>query len=195
MEPANISDNKHYDGSSVYYLKSTGDKQISLRVISEDITKLHVDAIVNAANNTLLGGGGVDGAIHKAAGNELLRECETLNGCATGNAKITKGYLLPAKFVIHTVGPVWHRGIRKEPELLASCYKNCLQIAKKNKFSSIAFPNISTGIYGFPKDKAADIAINEVLKFLKSSSDLNEVHFVCFDAENYFLYDKKLKKL
>ena len=193
MESSNMSDNMHYQDSSIHFLTKVGDKTVSLRVISDDITKLHVDAIVNAANSSLLGGGGVDGAIHKAAGIELLHECETLKGCVTGQAKITKGYLLPAKYIIHTVGPVWHRGLKKEPELLASCYKNCLEIAKKHKFSSIAFPNISTGIYGFPKEKAADIAIGEVLKFLKSSSNLSEIIFVCFDAENFYLYEKKLK--
>lgn len=164
-----------------------------LEVIKGDITKLKVDAIVNAANTSLLGGGGVDGAIHRTAGPELLAECRTLNGCPTGEAKITKGYNLPASFVIHTVGPVWNNGHRNEETLLASCYQKSLEIAKNYHLKTIAFPNISTGIYRFPKEKAAEIAISEVSKFLRKASSLQKVIFVCFDDENYELYSRKLK--
>lgn len=163
-----------------------------LEVIKGDITKLKVDAVVNAANNMLLGGGGVDGAIHRAAGPELLAECRKLNGCETGYAKITKGYLLPAKHVIHTVGPIWRGGGNKEHELLASCYKKCLGIASEMNLKSIAFPNISTGVYGFPKDQAANIAVNEIKSYLASSNNIEKIVFVCFDDENYQLYTKLL---
>ncbi len=155
-----------------------------------DITKLKVDAIVNAANKSLLGGGGVDGAIHRAAGKELLKECCTLNGCETGNAKITKGYNLPAKYVIHTVGPVWNGGKYREEELLASCYSKSLELAVKNNIKSIAFPNISTGIYGFPKDKAARIAINTVKNFLTKHEEIEKVIFAVFDDENFEIYNR-----
>jgi O-acetyl-ADP-ribose deacetylase len=165
---------------------------VSIRLIQGDITKLSVDAIVNAANTSLLGGGGVDGAIHGAAGSHLLDECKTLNGCPTGQAKITKGYNLPAKHVIHTVGPVWHGGNRNEEQLLASCYLNSLKLAEENHLQSIAFPNISTGVYGFPKEQAAEIAINTVKEFVQNVSSLKEVYFVAFDSENYSLYHKKL---
>ncbi|RLD40130.1 MAG: O-acetyl-ADP-ribose deacetylase [Bacteroidetes bacterium] len=154
----------------------------------EDITKLAVDAIVNAANQTLLGGGGVDGAIHRAAGPELLEECKTLNGCPTGNAKITKGYLLPAKFVIHTVGPVWRGGNNKEAALLENCYKKSLLLAQTNNCKTIAFPNISTGIYGYPKREAAEIAVRTVQEFLKSNKLPEKVYFVCFDETNFAIY-------
>ncbi len=159
-----------------------------IKLIKSDITTLHVDAIVNAANSSLLGGGGVDGAIHRAAGPGLLAECRSLNGCSTGEAKITKGYLLPCKFVIHTVGPVWYGGNNNEENLLASCYKNCLKLAIENNVKIIAFPNISTGVYHFPKEKAAAIALKEVESFLNNESSPEEVIFVCFDDENYILY-------
>ena len=153
-----------------------------------DITKQKVDAIVNAANTSLLGGGGVDGAIHRAAGAKLLAECKTLNGCKTGEAKITKGYDLPAKFVIHTVGPVWHGGDHDEDKLLSSCYKNSLKLAKENGLTSIAFPAISTGVYGFPSDRAANIAVRTVRKFLEEDDSIKKVIFVCFDESTYHIY-------
>ena len=155
-----------------------------------DITKLKVDAIVNAANKTLLGGGGVDGAIHRAAGPELLTECRSLNGCETGDAKITRGYKLPAKFVIHTVGPVWHGGKSGESEKLASCYRRSLEVAIENGVKTIAFPNISTGVYGYPKKEAAEIAVMEVRRFLEISTFIEKVIFCVFDDENYNIYSK-----
>ena len=157
-------------------------------VITGDITKQETDAIVNAANTSLLGGGGVDGAIHRAAGAELLEECRTLNGCRTGEAKITKGYNLRAKYVIHTVGPVWNGGNHGEAEKLAECYKNSLIVAAKNNIETISFPSISTGAYRFPADKASRIAVNEILKYLKHNQSIAKVLFVCFDdktAGNY----------
>lgn len=153
-----------------------------------DITQLKIDAIVNAANKSLLGGGGVDGAIHKAAGKELVEECKTLNGCETGEAKITKAYNLPTKFIIHTVGPIWRNGNNNEKILLENCYKNCLNLAVKNNIKTIAFPNISTGIYRFPKQIAAEIAIHTVNLFLTKNSNIESVVFVCFDEENYKIY-------
>ena len=157
-----------------------------------DITKMNVDAIVNAANSGLLGGGGVDGAIHRAAGSELLEECKTLNGCETGEAKITKGYKVPAIHIIHTVGPVWNGGNQNEEALLSSCYKRCLEIATENKIKTIAFPNISTGVYHFPKQKAAEIAISEVKNYLIEHPEIEQVIFVVFDSENYEIYKNEL---
>jgi O-acetyl-ADP-ribose deacetylase (regulator of RNase III) len=165
----------------------------TIRVIQGDITKQPVDAIVNAANTSLLGGGGVDGAIHRAAGPELVMECRLLHGCKTGDAKITKGYRLPAKHVIHTVGPVWRGGLHNEQALLASCYRRSLELATDNKLISIAFPNISTGIYGYPKDKAAEVALTAVRQFLDAqSTSVQEILFVCFDSDNYLLYSDQL---
>jgi O-acetyl-ADP-ribose deacetylase (regulator of RNase III) len=161
-------------------------------LIQGDITSLEVDAIVNAANHTLRGGGGVDGAIHKAAGPDLLIECEKLNGCEPGNAKITGGYQLKAKYIIHTVGPVWRGGHLNEHELLASCYQKSLAIAKDHKIKSIAFPGISTGAFGFPADQAALIAITETRRFLKKNDYPEKVLFVTFGNENFEIYRKLL---
>lgn len=161
-------------------------------VIKGDITKQKADAIVNAANSSLMGGGGVDGAIHRAGGPAILEECRMIvarqGGCKTGEAVITTGGNLPAKFIIHTVGPVWNGGTKKEAELLAACYQNSLLLAVEHKISSIAFPNISTGIYGYPKKEAAEIATNTVSEFLKQTNFIDRVYFVCFDEENYQLY-------
>jgi O-acetyl-ADP-ribose deacetylase len=157
-----------------------------------DITRLKVDAIVNAANSTLLGGGGVDGAIHMAAGQELLQECRTLGGCATGEAKITQGYRLSAKWVIHTVGPVWRGGHRNEERLLASAYRQSLELAREYGVRTIAFPNISTGVYGYPKEMAAEIAIEEVKSFLELNSLPEKVIFCVFDEENFEIYKNLL---
>ena len=165
----------------------------NIKLIQEDITKLNVDAIVNAANKSLLGGGGVDGAIHRAAGPELLEECKTLNGCPVGEAKITGGYKLPAKYVIHTVGPVWRGGKSNEAGLLRHCYINSLNLANQKKFHRIAFPNISTGVYGYPKEQAAKIAIEAVKEFLKTHDHPEEVIFAVFDEENRRIYQKLLR--
>ena len=160
----------------------------TIEIFKGDITKLKVDAIVNAANSSLLGGGGVDGAIHRAAGPKLLEECRKLNGCKTGEAKITKGYNLPANFVIHTVGPVWNGGNYNEDELLTNCYLNSLKLAVENKIKSIAFPAISTGVYGFPLERAAQIAIKTVKKFIQSDKSIQKIIFVCFDDRTYQTY-------
>lgn len=165
---------------------------MNVKLIRDDITTLSVDAIVNAANNSLLGGGGVDGAIHRAAGPQLLEECRTLNGCETGKAKLTKGYRLPAKFVIHAVGPVWRGGNNREEELLRSAYLSSLKIAEDHGLASIAFPNISTGVYGFPKERAAEIAMDAVRDF--QSATVQEVVFVCFDEENHGIYERLMNR-
>jgi O-acetyl-ADP-ribose deacetylase (regulator of RNase III) len=164
-----------------------------LELIKGDITSLQVDAIVNAANTSLLGGGGVDGAIHEAAGDSLLEECRTLNGCLTGDAKITRGYNLKAEYVIHTVGPIWKGGNKDEYQLLASCYKNSLRLARDNSIKSVAFPGISTGVYGFPKDQAATIAVNETKRFLLKNELPAKVIFVVFNDETYKLYKDLLE--
>ena len=166
-----------------------------IQIIQGDITKQAVDAIVNAANCSLLGGGGVDGAIHRAAGPELLAECRTLNGCATGQAKITKGYRLPAKYVIHTPGPVWHGGSHGEAELLASCYRSCLTLAREHGCKTVDFPSISTGVYHFPLEKAAEIAISTIAAFLETAPELQQVRMVCFDARTKAHYDQALARL
>jgi O-acetyl-ADP-ribose deacetylase (regulator of RNase III) len=161
-------------------------------VVEGDITEQIADAIVNAANTSLLGGGGVDGAIHRAAGPELLAECRTLQGCSTGEAKITRGYRLPAQWVIHTVGPVWQGGFDFEDELLANCYRRSLQVAVQNGVRSVAFPAISTGVYGFPLERATRIAVREVRAFLEKNPTLEKVLFVCFDSRTRNCYQRVL---
>lgn len=166
-----------------------------MEALHADITKLLVDAIVNAANETLLGGGGVDGAIHRAAGPELLAECRTLGGCATGDAKITRGYRLPARHVIHAVGPVWRGGSRGEPELLASCYRRSLQVADRHGLKSIAFPAISCGAYGYPIELAARIAVGETHAFLRHHPNIERVVFALFDDAALAIYRRELTDL
>jgi O-acetyl-ADP-ribose deacetylase (regulator of RNase III) len=166
-----------------------------IEVLITDITKLAVDAIVNAANSSLLGGGGVDGAIHRAAGPELLAECRLLAGCDTGHAKLTKGYRLPARFVIHTVGPVWNGGDHNEPELLAGCYRNCFALAREHNLHTLAFPAISCGIYRFPIDQAAAIAVRETLAELKSNETIERVLFACFGNDVYTSYQSTIQSL
>jgi O-acetyl-ADP-ribose deacetylase (regulator of RNase III) len=165
-----------------------------IEAINADITTLEVDAIVNAANASLLGGGGVDGAIHDGAGPQLLEECRTLGGCPTGEARITEGYDLPAKFVIHTVGPVWHGGNHNEDELLANCYRNALALAVQNNVKTIAFPAISTGVYGFPLKRATDIAVREVRQFLDTHPQIHQVIFACFGEDALQTYTQALSK-
>jgi O-acetyl-ADP-ribose deacetylase (regulator of RNase III) len=165
-----------------------------ISIIQGDITKQSVDAIVNAANTSLLGGGGVDGAIHRAAGPELLKECRTLGGCDTGDAKLTNGYLLPATYVIHTVGPIWHGGKKREDEFLMSCYRRCFEIANERGIRSIAFPSISTGAYGFPVERASRIALREMSTALEENNALR-VRVVCFDERTYSIYRKAAEEI
>ncbi len=164
-----------------------------IEIVQSDITQQAVDAIVNAANNTLLGGGGVDGAIHRAAGPALVEECRTIGGCPTGEARITAGYALPAKHVIHTVGPVWNGGTREEAERLANCYRNSLTLASEHGVKSIAFPSISTGVYGYPSGKAAKVAVTTVTKWLQNPGSVELVRFVCFSEGDYGAYEKLVK--
>jgi O-acetyl-ADP-ribose deacetylase (regulator of RNase III) len=164
----------------------------AIEIVEGDITKQKVDAIVNAANTSLLGGGGVDGAIHRAAGPDLLEECRTLHGCPTGDAKLTRGYRLPAPWVIHTVGPVWRGGNHSEDELLASCYRKSLELAVHSGIRTVAFPAISTGIYGFPLERATRIAVREVCAFLEKKTSLEKVLFVCFESHTRECYQEIL---
>jgi O-acetyl-ADP-ribose deacetylase (regulator of RNase III) len=166
-----------------------------IEIIKGDITRLQVDAIVNAANRSLLGGGGVDGAIHRAAGPELLAETRTLGGCPTGEARITRGYRLPTRYVIHTVGPVWRGGDQGEDALLASCYRNSLKLAVENGIRTIAFPAISTGVYRFPLERATRIALSEVKRFLEQNNSIDKVIFVCFDHHTYEVYQRLAREI
>jgi O-acetyl-ADP-ribose deacetylase (regulator of RNase III) len=163
-----------------------------IQILKTDITTLSVEAIVNAANSSLLGGGGVDGAIHRAAGPELLRECRLLGGCETGDAKLTKGYRLPAKYVVHTVGPVWNGGNKREPELLANCYRSCFAIAREHDLRTLAFPAISCGIYGYPIDLATEIAVRETLIEIASNNAIEKIVFACFNEPIYEAYLQQL---
>jgi O-acetyl-ADP-ribose deacetylase (regulator of RNase III) len=178
----------------MHFLRQLEKTLAPMKAILSDITKLPVDAIVNAANKTLLGGGGVDGAIHRAAGPELLKECETLGGCNVGEAKITKGYRLPSKYVIHTVGPVWKGGTSREAELLRKCYMSSLTLAQKHGCRSVAFPCISTGVYGYPPKKAAPIAVQSCCKYLRNNNYTCEITFCCFSKEDFEIYQKVLKE-
>lgn len=170
---------------------STGKCKIA--IVTGDITAINANAIVNAANNSLLGGGGVDGAIHRAAGSELIEECRKLGGCPTGEARITKGYRLPARWIIHTVGPIWHGGSRGEDELLAKCYRSCFDLAERHGIESIAFPSISTGAYGFPIERASKIAVREMRSFLDRNGSIG-VTVVCFDGLVYDCYMDAMKE-
>ena len=173
-------------------INKEGDKMF--RIVLGDITKETVDAIVNAANTSLLGGGGVDGAIHRAAGPELLAECRTIHGCKTGQAKITKGYRLPAKYVIHTPGPIWNGGTRDEERLLRNCYENCLRLAAENDCQSVAFPSISTGVYRFPLNRAAEIAIRTIEEYLSTHAEIEQVSMICFDGTTLSAYQNALSE-
>ena len=179
----------------VYDSRMPGSPMDRLEVVTGDITEQPVDAVVNAANTSLLGGGGVDGAIHRAAGPELLQECRLLGGCATGNARITSGYNLPARWVLHTVGPVWKGGGHGERELLASCYRRCLELAEERSIRTITFPAISAGVYGFPVQQATSIAVSEVAKYLEANPRIERVSFVCFDECTARIYDSALAQL
>lgn len=166
-----------------------------IEIIQGDITRSDADAIANAANTSLLGGGGVDGAIHRAAGPELLAECRTLHGCETGRAKITKGYRLKAKYVLHTPGPVWHGGSRGEAEKLAGCYRSCLELASQYGCKTVDFPSISTGVYGYPADRAAKVALGAIAEYLGAHPEIERVRMVCFDSRTKSAYDEALSDL